>query len=64
MSPKLLPIEVAHLQHAKLGKEWVSMVKATPTSHQPSKTLLVPQQCTTQTHIPTTPEVPHTIRQC
>ena len=60
MSPKLLPIEVAHLQHAKLGKEWVSMVQAMPTSHQPSKPLLVSQQCIPQAHISAALEVtPH-----
>ena len=58
MNTQLLPVEVIHLQHAKLGQERVSMVPPPFTSNQASEPLLVPQEGGPQGFITRPLEVP------
>ena len=58
VNSKLLPVEVTHLQHPMLSQEWISMVAASPPSHQAGQPLLVTQEGPSCNHIPVSHKVP------
>ena len=58
VDPKLLPIEVTHLQHPMLSQEWIGMVAASPPSHQAGQPLLIAQEGPSYDHIPVSHKVP------
>ena len=58
MDPELLPVKIPHLKHAMLGKERISMIPPRLPRHQAGKPLLIPEEGTTQGHIPPTLKVP------
>ena len=58
MDPYLLPVQVPHLQHAALSKEWVRMVLPPPPYRQPREPLLVVQKRLRKGGVPTALKVP------